>query len=204
MKGLKIQKLQINGFGNLKDKEIELSEGINVVYGKNEAGKSTLLKFIVDMLYGISKNKRGKEFSDYDKFKPWNTEEFSGKIKYELDNGKKYEVFRDFNKKNPVIYDEESKDISKEFTIDKTYGNQFFAEQTKIEESTFLSTLASMQQEVRLERQDQNVLVQKIANIAGTGEDNVSYKKATDKLNKRQITEIGTSRSQGRRACLRL
>lgn len=123
---MKIQKLQINGFGNIKDKEIELSDNINIIYGKNEAGKSTLLKFIVDILYGISKNKRGKDFSDYDRFKPWNTEEFSGKIAYKLDEGKKYEVFRDFNKKNPVIYDEELNDISKEFTIDKNLRESIF------------------------------------------------------------------------------
>lgn len=195
---MKINKLQVNAFGNLENKEIELSENINVIYGKNEAGKSTLLKFIVDSLYGISKNKRGKEFSDYEKFKPWKTEEFSGKISYTLDNGKKYEVFRDFNKKNPKIYDEELNDISKDFTIDKTYGNQFFVEQTKIDEDTFLSTLASMQQEVRLGKQEQNTLVQKIANLAGTGDDNVSYKKAIDKINKRQVEEIGTLRTQGR------
>lgn len=195
---MKINKLQINAFGNLENKEIELSENINIVYGKNEAGKSTCLKFIVDSLYGISKNKRGKEFSDYEKFKPWRTEEFSGKITYTLDDGKKYEVFRDFNKKNPKIYDEELNDISKEFTIDKTYGNQFFTEQTKIDEDTFLSTLVSMQQEVKLGKQEQNTLLQKIANLAGTGEDNVSYKKAMEKINKRQIEEIGTLRSQGR------
>lgn len=195
---MKINKLQINAFGNIENKEIELSENINIVYGKNEAGKSTCLKFIVDSLYGISKNKRGKEFSDYDRYKPWKTEEFSGKLAYTLDNGKKYEVFRDFNKKNPKIYDEELNDISKEFTIDKTYGNQFFTEQTKIDEDTFLSTLVSMQQEVKLGKQEQNTLLQKMANLAGTGEDNVSYKKAMEKINKRQVEEIGTLRSQGR------
>lgn len=195
---MKINKLQINAFGNIENKEIELSENINIVYGKNETGKSTLLKFIVDSLYGISKNKRGKEFSDYDRYKPWKTEEFSGKLTYTLDNGKKYEVFRDFNKKNPKIYDEELNDISKEFTIDKNNGNQFFTEQTKIDEATFISTLVSMQQEVRLGKQEQNTLLQKLANLAGTGEDNVSYKKAIEKINKRQVEEIGTLRSQGR------
>lgn len=195
---MKINKLQINAFGNIENKEIELSKNINILYGKNEAGKSTCLKFIVDSLYGISKNKRGKEFSDYDRYKPWKTEEFSGKLTYTLDNGKKYEVFRDFNKKNPKIYDEELNDISKEFTIDKTYGNQFFTEQTKIDEDTFLSTLVSMQQEVKLGKQEQNTLLQKLANLAGTGQDNVSYKKAIEKINKRQVEEIGTLRSQGR------
>ena len=191
---MKIKNAQINAFGNLENKQIDLSENINIIKGNNESGKSTFLKFIVDMFYGISKNKRGKEFSDYDRYKPWNSEEFSGKITYILDDGKKYEVFRDFNKKNPKIYNEAGEDISKEFTIDKTNGNKFFVEQTKIEEDTFLSTFASYQNEVQLEKQEQNVLVQKLANLAGTGEDNVSYKKALEKLNKKQIEEIGRCR----------
>lgn len=195
---MKIEKVQINAFGNLENKQIELGENINIIKGKNESGKSTFLKFIVDMFYGISKNKRGKEFSDYDRYKPWNNEEFSGKITYKLDNGKKYEVFRDFNKKNPKIYNEEGEDISKEYTIDKVAGSKFFTEQTKIEENTFLSTFAACQTEVKLEKQEQNVLVQKLANLAGTGEDNVSYKKALEKLNKKQVEEIGTLRTTGR------
>lgn len=195
---MKIESTQINAFGNLENKQIDLSKNINIIKGNNESGKSTFLKFIVDMFYGISKNKRGKEFSDYDRYKPWNSEEFSGKITYTLDDGKKYEVFRDFNKKNPKIYNETGEDISKEFTIDKTNGSKFFVEQTKIEEDTFLSTFVSCQTEVKLEKQEQNVLVQKLANLAGTGEDNVSYKKALEKLNKRQIEEIGTLRTTGR------
>lgn len=195
---MKIEKVQINAFGNLENKQIELDENINIIKGKNESGKSTFLKFIVDMFYGISKNKRGKEFSDYDRYKPWNNEEFSGKITYKLDNGKKYEVFRDFNKKNPKIYNEEGEDISKEYTIDKVVGSKFFTEQTKIEENTFLSTFVACQTEVKLEKQEQNVLVQKLANLAGTGEDNVSYKKALEKLNKKQVEEIGTLRTTGR------
>ncbi len=195
---MKIEKVQINAFGNLENKQIELGENINIIKGKNESGKSTFLKFMVDMFYGISKNKRGKEFSDYDRYKPWNNEEFSGKITYKLDNGKKYEVFRDFNKKNPKIYNEEGEDISKEYTIDKVAGSKFFTEQTKIEENTFLSTFAACQTEVKLEKQEQNILVQKLANLAGTGEDNVSYKKALEKLNKKQVEEIGTLRTTGR------
>ena len=43
-----------------------------------------------------------------------------------------------------------------------------------------------------------NVYIQKIANLAGTGDDGVSYKKAIDKLNKKQLDEIGTDRSSGK------
>ena len=53
-------------------------------------------------------------------------------------------------------------DISKEFNIDKNKGNEFFYEQTKIDEDLFLSTLAINQSEVKLENQAQNFLIQKL------------------------------------------
>lgn len=195
---MKIKNIKINAYGNLHNKDIELSDGINIIYGKNESGKSTLLKFITNMFYGTSKNKKGKDYSDYEKYKPWNTEEFSGKIKYKLDDENEYEIYREFGKKNPKIYNENSEEISKQFNIDKNNGNQFFTEQSKVDENTFMSTFVSMQQEVKLDMQSQNVLIQKIANLAGTGDDNISYKKALEKLSKRQLEEIGTSRSQGK------
>ena len=193
---MKINKLKINSYGKLKEKEIDLKPGINIIYGKNEAGKSTLLNFIVDSVYGISKNKNGKEYSNYERYMPWSGEDFSGKIEYELDNGNKYEVFRDFKKKNPKIFNENKEDISKEFNIDKTKGNEFFYEQTKVDEELFLSTLVVGQQEVKLGNKEQSILVQKLANLVGTGEDNVSYRRAVDRINRRQLDEIGTTKSR--------
>jgi len=193
---LKINKLKINGYGKLQNKEIELKDGINIIYGKNESGKSTILKFILNSFYGTSKNKKGKNISDYEKYKPWYLEEFSGKLEYELDNKEKYEIYREFNKKNPKIFNKNGEDISKRFNIDKNKGNEFFYEQTKIDEELFLSTATIMQQEVKIDKNMQNILIQKISNVVRTGEDNVSYKKALDKLNKKQLEEIGTERTR--------
>ena len=193
---MKINEIKINSYGKLKDKEIKCNDGINLIYGKNESGKSTLLRFIENIFYGISKNKKGKEFSDYDNFLPWSGEEFSGRINYELDNGEKYEVFRDFKKKNPKIFNNEKEDISKNFNIDKNKGNEFFYEQTNIDEDLFLSTIVSYQQRVKLEKNEQNFLVQKIANIVGTGEDNVSYKLAMDRITRKQRDEVGSQKSR--------
>ena len=195
---MKIKKLKINNFGKLKDKEIELKDNLNIIFGKNEAGKSTILKYIVNSFYGISKNKKGKEYSDLERYKPWSGEDFSGRLTYELDNGKTCEVYRDFKKKNPKIFNEEMEDISKQFPIDKTEGNIFFYEQTKVDEELFLSTLVINQQETKLQKNEQGILMQKIANLVGTGEDNVSYKLAIDRINRRQLDEVGTQRSRER------
>lgn len=148
---MEINKIKINSYGKLKEKEIDLNNGINIIYGKNEAGKSTLLKFIINTFYGISKNKKGKEYSDFERYTPWIGEDFSGKIEYELNNNK-YEVYRNFRKKNPQIFNENMEDISKDFNIDKNKGNQFFYDQTGVDEELFLSTLVVGQTETRLRK----------------------------------------------------
>ncbi len=193
---MKINKIKINSYGKLKNKEINLENNLNIIYGKNESGKSTLLKFILNIFYGASKNKKGRDISDFEKYKPWNSEEYSGKLSYELDNKNKYEIYREFNKKNPNIFNENGEDILKKFNIDKNKGSEFFFEQTQISEEMFLATSVAMQQEVKIEKNTQNILIQKISNLLETGEDKISYKKAVEKLNRMQLEKIGTERSR--------
>ena len=195
---MKIDYLKVNGFGKLENKEIEFGKKINVIYGENEAGKTTLLKCILSMLYGVSSNKNGKDISEKEQYKPWKNAEFSGKMKYELDNGEKIEVFRDFSKRNPKITNEFSEDITNTFNIDKHMGNNFFYEQTKIDKDMLLITGLVEQKESVLEDKEQNLLTQKIANILTSGEENISYKKAIEKLNKELVEKIGNDRTTGR------
>lgn len=192
---MKIKNIKVNAYGNIENKDINLEEGINIIHGANESGKSTLLNYIISIFYGISRNKDGKAFSDYEKYKPWNSNEFSGRISYKLENGEKYEIFRDFNKKNPKIYNDKLEDISDRFETDKKDGSKFFIEQMGIDKQMYLSTVVSTQEEVRLDEKNQNMLIQKIANLAGTGEDNVSYKKALIKLQEKIRDEIGTNKT---------
>ena len=195
---MKIKNIKINSYGTLKDKEINLENNLNIIYGKNESGKSTLLNFIKNIFYGISKNKNGKDISDYEKYLPWNGEEFSGKIEYSLDDNTSYEIFRDFHKKSPQVFNGNLDDISSSFKIDKKDGNQFFYEQTGVDEKVYLSTIMTPQQEVILDNTSKNNLLQKVANLGGTGDDGVSFSKAIDNINKRQLEEVGTSRTQDR------
>ncbi len=70
-----IKNLQVNNFGKLKNNVIELKDGLNIITGENEAGKSTIAMFIKAMLYGINKNKNGDEYSENEKYKPWNEDD---------------------------------------------------------------------------------------------------------------------------------
>ena len=50
-----IEQLKINGFGKLRDRFINLSPGFNIIFGKNESGKSTLHQFVGAVFYGFIK-----------------------------------------------------------------------------------------------------------------------------------------------------
>lgn len=195
---MKIDSLKLNSYGNLNNKDIEFDK-VNIVYGKNESGKTTLLSFIQNIIFGISKTKDGKSISDYDRYLPWNGKEnFSGKIKYELDDNSKYSIYRDFTKKKPEIYDEYDRDISDEYNTDKKTGVQIFTDQTGITKELMKATVISEQENVELSDNVQNALIQKIANLAESGDEEVSYKNASSLLSKLMLNEIGTDRSQDR------
>ena len=147
------------------------------------------------MLYGANRNKNGKEISDYEKYKPWEAQEYSGKLAYKLDNGNYYEIYRNFSSKNPKLYNENLEDITANYSIDKTRGSEFFKQQVGIEEELLFSTNVIMQNETKLEKQSQNLLIQKMANIISSGEENTSYKTAYNKLAKKLLEEVGTERS---------
>ena len=145
------------------------------------------------------KTRNGKDISDFDKYTPWSgNENFSGKIEYVLDSGEAFSVFREFKKKNPQIYNSQNEEISKQFNIDKNKGNEFFYEQTGIDEDLWQNTSLVEQQDVVLSRSSQGILTQKISNILSSGDDNTSYKKSIATLNKKLIEEVGTERTTGR------
>ncbi len=195
---MKIKKIKINSFGKLKNKEINFNKKINIIYGENEKGKSTLLKYIISIFYGLSKNKRGKEISEYEKYIPWDGGDFSGKIEYELNSGEQYEIYRSFHNREIRVYNDMKEEITNQYQIDKNSGVKFFEEQTKIDEEMFKNALVSLQGHVTIDSQVQNNLMQKIANLSDSGQDDISFNKVIDNLNKMQNEEIGTLRTKDR------
>lgn len=68
-----IEKINVGSFGKLQRKEIELKDGINVIEGKNESGKTTYGEFIKFIFYGLTPHEKKKYIS-------WNTNDVSGSI----------------------------------------------------------------------------------------------------------------------------
>lgn len=189
--------MQINGFGNLEDKMLELSDDVNILYGKNETGKSTLAGFIKGVFYGVNKNKAGNEYSEFEKYKPWRASDFSGKLEFEH-NGESYTVFRDFNKNNCKVYDSDGNDITSEFNKDKSRGAEVGSEYFGIDEETFENTLFITQGNTSMELQSQRNIIQKLTNMIQSGQEGVSFEKIKAKLQKKHLDEIGNERTRNK------
>lgn len=67
-----LKKVNIAGFGKFLDREFSFGPGLNVIFGPNESGKTTLAKFI---LYTLSELDQ-----DALRYKPWFGEKFGGAV----------------------------------------------------------------------------------------------------------------------------
>lgn len=178
-----IKKVNIIAFGGLKDKIISFDNGMNIIYGENEAGKSTIQAFIKIWLYGMS-NYKGKDYKQNERLKymPTTGETISGELYVEF-KSKDYIIRRTFGKSKKedtslvidAITGEEVNYISKEEP-----GKYFF----NINRATFINTLFIGQLGVEVRKDKEEEIIDKIANSIGIDDGQVSVDVAIVKLNK--------------------
>lgn len=194
---MKINKIQINGFGNIANKSLDFSDGINLIHGSNESGKSTMVHFVKAMFYGVNRNKAGNAFSELERFRPWNDNDFSGKIEYVHDD-KKFLAYRDFNRNNSKVFDEEGNEITALFNKDKSRGVELGFTHLGVDEDTFFNSVFISQGNSYVATNERNSVIQKITNIIQSGDESVSYDKAKQKLHKFLLDEVGTDRTHNK------
>lgn len=190
-----IKSINIIAFGGLKDKVINLNSGINIIYGENEAGKSTIQAFIKIWLYGMS-NYKGKDYKQNERLKymPITGETISGELCVEFKNHE-YIIRRTFGKSKKedtsyiidAISGEEISHISKEEP-----GKYFF----NINRATFVNTLFIGQLGVEVRKDKEEEIIDRISNSIGMEEGQVSADVAILKLNKYKKT-ISNIRKNG-------
>lgn len=93
---MQIKEAKVFNFGKLQQRDFRFEPGINVVYGANEAGKSTLHAFLVAMLFGMEKN-RGRASKDgYQRYEPWHAPAYySGALRFAVE-GRPFYLERNF------------------------------------------------------------------------------------------------------------
>ncbi|MHB9023555.1 MAG: ATP-binding protein [Armatimonadota bacterium] len=88
---MRLLRLHITGFGSLRERAVEFAPGLNVLLGPNEAGKSTVLHCLSQMLMG--KPSERKHFAD---MTPWDGGPFEAALEYE-EGGERYRITRRFS-----------------------------------------------------------------------------------------------------------
>jgi len=173
---MKLLELHIDGFGKFHDRTIAFEDGINILYGKNEAGKSTLHTFIRGMLFGIERGRgRAAKNDTYSKFEPWeNSGTYEGWLRLEK-NGTIYRIERRFRKddKSLRIINETrglEEDPTKAF-LDELLGG--------LNETTYNNTISIGQLKSATDEGMIGELKNFIANMNTTGNISLNITKAT-------------------------
>ena len=94
-----IKELYLKNFGKFHETRITLNQGIHVLYGENEFGKTTLYAFIKAMLFGLERG-RGKAAlkDEFSRYEPWvNPNYYAGQMDF-LAGGRRFRLSRNFDR----------------------------------------------------------------------------------------------------------
>ena len=178
---MKIKKLNAS-FGNLKNSELTLKEGLNIIEAPNESGKSTWCAFIRTMLYGINTSDRDKigHLSDKNKYMPWDGSPMEGTMELTY-GGKDITLERTAQgvapmKKLTATYSDTGELVPGMYT--DTAGEAL----TGVPEAVFERTAFIRQDGMRLNQTAE--LEKRISAIVTSGDEHTSYTEADEKLRK--------------------
>ena len=96
---MKFRELIIRNFGQISDRRIEITDGINLFYGENESGKTTIHTFIKSMLFGLERGRGRAALGDvFSQYQPWESPNYyAGLLRFES-GGKTFLLERNFDK----------------------------------------------------------------------------------------------------------
>ena len=172
-----IEKIEIVSFGKLKNVYVTPQSGINVLSAPNESGKTTLASFIKFIFYGFA-GARMQTLADNERklYTPWDGEVSEGSITCSAD-GVKYIVHR-----RCLASGKESAEITNRATgkhefVGEVPGEVFFG----VSEDIFARTLFFRQ--LTTPQSKDEVLADRLRNIAISADEQVGTKKAVARLN---------------------
>lgn len=176
-----LNKLLLKDFGKFNNKEVDLKPGLNLIYGENEAGKTTLKEFIVGMLYGIDKSRGlGARLDNYELRKPLDGRGFAGKA-YINHKGRSYFVERSFlryNRKTGVM------DVQSGRELKLKNKNSLYGTMLDLDKNTYVNTLCIGEHGVAPGKELASELNNYLANLSTTGSADIDKNVAIERLKK--------------------
>ena len=190
------KELGLLNFGKFEDKKIELQDGINLIYGVNEGGKSTITNFIDGIFYGFSRDSLARKVRDelFEKSRPWSSNLYRGYII--LNDGEEdYRISRDFDKDEVSILNlntgEDLSNDERNFLYSRIPqpGVIFFELNRKIYKSSFYLG----QRLSQLEDDASDELQARINNFSISEDENLDLTKVIEKMEE-DLYNLGTKR----------
>lgn len=180
---MKIKELNIKNFGKFSDKKIVLNDGINLFYGENESGKTTIHTFIKSILFGLERGRGRASVNDtFSLYEPWeNPNYYAGMLRFEC-GGKRFCLERSFDKysKNASLVCE---DDGEEFSLEHGDLEMLLG---GLNASNYENTVAIAQMQVE-PNQNLAVELQNYAtNYYATGSGDIDLEGALNALNKKK------------------
>jgi hypothetical protein len=121
---MRLERLEVTGFGRLRQRRFDFGERITVVLGPNESGKSTLHRAIRAALYGLDAGGPGRprERSDWARWLPWAPGRFGLTLTYRLDGGRRLRVAQSFDhdRVQAQVHELGGGDVTQQFRIGRT------------------------------------------------------------------------------------
>ena len=178
---MQIHSLNLAHFGRFHQKRLDLQPGINVIYGENEAGKSTIHHFIQAVLFGVERLRgKGSKKDEYSRFQPWEQgRNYEGSMEIEHD-GKNYRLTRNFYREDEYFRIEEV-ETGKELHLP---GNQIDVLIDGLNKTNFKNTLSISQMETQIDQTFGLTLQAYMANIQQTKSQAVDLGQTLDYLKK--------------------
>ncbi|PKM79292.1 MAG: hypothetical protein CVU88_06545, partial [Firmicutes bacterium HGW-Firmicutes-13] len=193
-----LNRLYLKSFGKFKDKEIILTDGLNIIYGPNEAGKSTIQKFIEGMFFGFKKPYKSRRIftNEQQSCQPWDSDIYTGILEYEH-QGKKYQIERDFKNDDLVIRDVlTGENINKLFKQHKGTKELNFAENhMNINKNVFSNTISISQGRSVSDEELSREVSSKLSNLSYSGNADISIRRACMELEKVLREEAGSEKA---------
>lgn len=173
---MRLNRIRITRFGKLKDIDVELKDGINIIYGGNEAGKSTLINFLAVALYGsLAALKSGRE-TVRKRSLPFDGGSAAGVLEVEHDG----EVCIIEKRLGISRKDDSTRSYRKEDFGQLPWGQEPGKDILGIGGGVFLKTLFIPQSGAAFSEERDEGIVQRLANLIDTGDEDVSYTKAVE------------------------
>lgn len=176
---MRIESLHIDKFGKLRAFDLAFPEGLTIVRGDNESGKTTILAFLRAMLYGLNGKSASIAQNDRRKYMPWGETSMGGSLRL-TDGRSAWEIARVFGqtKKQDTL---RVTDLASGEAVELPAGDEPGRVLLGVDEAVFADTLYVSARGSRPSG-DGAALTDKIRNLVGTGSEDVDLKSVLDRL----------------------